>query len=280
MIQLILEIEERRANNEYSGPYLQLAIPETVLLNDNSNSMIYTEDGIVKVEPFVSNEVFLKKIENLSTESIFPYVLHSTISGINLNDSIMMNNEVIGNKIIPRSEGFICRKFVQPYAATPNILRLYFCPKGGRQLKKNYGYKLVHLKQMNEEMFKKKHRLVQNFIINTEREDTYTATLMSGKALETCIRMAESFVEYIEKGIFVKLGEMVIDFIVDEEKQPWLYEIKSVKSKLLTKLWDIGNKEELQLLTDKCNSSHYCKLCGMTYTRQEMEKIVTNKLIW
>lgn len=216
MIQLILEIEERRANNEYSGPYLHLAVPETVLLNDNSNSMIYTEDGIVKVEPFVSNEVFLKKIESSSTDSIFPYVLHSTISGINLNDSIMMNNEVIGNKIIPRSEGFICRKFVQPYAATPNTLRLYFCPKGGRQLKKNYGYKLVHLRQMNEEMFKKKHRLVQNFIINTERDDTYTATLMSGKALEACIKMAESFVEYIEKGIFVKIGEMVMDFIVDE----------------------------------------------------------------
>lgn len=42
---------------------------------------------------------------------------------------------------------------------------------------------------------------------------------------------------------------MVIDFIVDENKQPWLYEIKSIRSKLMTKLWDIGSKDELQLLT-------------------------------
>jgi hypothetical protein len=121
----------------------------------------------VKVEPFISNEIFLKKIEHVKEETIYPYVLHSTISGINFNDSIMMNTEVIGNKIIPRSEGFICRKFVQPYASTPNILRLYFLSKGSRQLRKNYGYKLVHIKQMSEEMFRKKHRLLQNFIINT-----------------------------------------------------------------------------------------------------------------
>lgn len=94
-------------------------------------------------------------------------MLHSTISGINFNDSIMMNTEVIGNKIIPRSEGFICRKFVQPYASTPNILRLYFWAKGSRQLKKNYGYKLVHKRQMNDDMFRKKHRLLYNFIVNS-----------------------------------------------------------------------------------------------------------------
>ena len=35
--------------------------------------------------------------------------------------------------------------------------------------------------------------------------------------------MAESLVEYFEKGVFVKISEMVIDFIVDEHKQAWLY---------------------------------------------------------
>jgi hypothetical protein len=54
--------------------------------------------------------------------------------------------------------------------------------------------------------------------------------------------MAESLVDYLEKGVFVKASEIVLDFIVDEEKQPWLYEIKSIRSKTLTKLWDIGNK--------------------------------------
>lgn len=41
---------------------MNLAIPETVLLNDNSNSMIYTVNGVVKVEPFVNNEAFLGKL--------------------------------------------------------------------------------------------------------------------------------------------------------------------------------------------------------------------------
>jgi hypothetical protein len=80
--------------------------------------------------------------------------------------------------------------------------------------------------------------------------------------------MTESLVEYLEKGVFVRVSEVVLDFIVDEEKQPWFHEVKSIRSKIMTRLWDIGSREEMQLLTEKSNSSHFCKLCGMTYTRQ------------
>ena len=40
-----------------------------------------------------------------------------------------------------------------------------------------------------------------------------------------------------------------MDFVIDDEKNPWLIDLKSIKSRNLTKLWDIGNLEELQLLT-------------------------------
>jgi hypothetical protein len=47
----------------------------------------------------------------------------------------------------------------------------------------------------------------------------------------------------LEKGIFVKVSEMVVDFIVDEQKQCWLHEIKSLRNKTMIKLWDIGSKD-------------------------------------
>lgn len=45
-------------------------------------------------------------------------------------------------------------------------------------------------------MFRKKHRLLPNFIVNTEKEDTYKATLLAGKALDACVALADNFVEY------------------------------------------------------------------------------------
>lgn len=96
-------------------------------------------------------------------------MVHSSISGIGFSDSIMMNTEIVNNKIIPRSEGFICRKFVSPYASTPNILRLYYYPKNNKQLKRSYGYKFINNKQMDEDMFRKKHRLIHNYIVNSEK---------------------------------------------------------------------------------------------------------------
>jgi hypothetical protein len=142
-------------------------IPETVVLNDNTNSLISTSQGVVKVDSFITNETFIATLQLEKLEDrIFPIVLHSSISGIGFNNSILMTTEVIANKIIPRSEGFICRRLIRPYADTPNILRLYYIPESQKSVKKNYGYKMVNKVTMDEDLFKKKHRLTHNYIVN------------------------------------------------------------------------------------------------------------------
>jgi len=67
---------------------------------------------------------------NRGEGSIFPCAINSSNTGLFFNNTIMMNNEIIGNKIIPRNEGFICRKFIQPYNNTPNLLRYYYWDVG------------------------------------------------------------------------------------------------------------------------------------------------------
>jgi hypothetical protein len=39
---------------------------------------------------------------------------------------------------------------------------------------------------MDEEIFKKKHRLIHNFLVNADKDDSYSATLMNGKSLNKC----------------------------------------------------------------------------------------------
>ena len=101
-----------------------MAIPETVLLTENTNSMIYVDQGVVKVESFTTNESFLDRMElKRGGGNAYPCMIHSSISGIGFSNSIVMNSEIIGNKMLPRNEGFICRKFITPFKKTPNLLR-------------------------------------------------------------------------------------------------------------------------------------------------------------
>ena len=95
---------------------LQLNIPETVLQNESTSCIISTENELVKVDSFISNDAFMNKLPLQSMEgSIFPVVLHSSISGIAFSNSILMSNELTENKLIPRNESYVYRRFVRPY---------------------------------------------------------------------------------------------------------------------------------------------------------------------
>ena len=94
-----------------------------------------------------------------------------------------MSNELTENKLIPRNEGYVYRRFVRPYGEKANLLRLFYRPKTRNCIKKNHGYKMVSNYQMNEELFKKKQRLNHHYIVNPEKTDSYSSTLIKGKAL-------------------------------------------------------------------------------------------------
>ena len=191
-----------------------------------------------------------------------------------------MSNEIFANKIVPRSEGFLCRRFVPPYANTPNILRLYFAAPSCKRQKRNYGYKLLNKSPMTWQIFTKKHRQTHSYIVNPDKKSTYSMTILKGKCLLPFEQMAHSLIQYLQDGFPVKITELVLDFVIDNNKVPWLLEVKVIKSTTLTKLWDIGNDEEIKLLVEKNNNSQICKLCRMMFSKQEVHKLVTNKLIW
>lgn len=78
----------------------------------------------------------------------------------------------------------------------------------------------------------------------------------------------------------MKIQEVVIDFVVDHKKTLWFYEIKSIKSHNLTRIWDVGSEEEIVKLTKEKNRHIRCRLCGFVFARQEVPNVVTNKLIY
>ena len=73
---------------------------------------------------------------------------------------------------------------------------------------------------------------------------------MCGRSIEPYERMASSLVRYLERAKGVKILELVIDFTIDQNKNPWFSEIKSVKSRNLTRLWDIGTPLQVEQLAN------------------------------
>jgi len=72
-------------------------------------------------------------------------MLNSSVSGINFNDTVVLNTE-LESKVIPRSEGYICRKFIHPYGNTPNLFRFCYSIDKDRRCPKKIGYKMINLK--------------------------------------------------------------------------------------------------------------------------------------
>lgn len=75
-------------------------------------------------------------------------------------------------------------KFIPPYADTPNLLRLYYSSPTYKKQKKTYGYKLLNNHPMSDELFHKKHRQTQSYIVNPEKKSLYSLSILKGKCLK------------------------------------------------------------------------------------------------
>ena len=55
--------------------------------------------------------------------------------------------------------------------------------------------------------------------------------------------MSQKLVQHLEKMYQVVINQIVIDFIVDKDKKPWIYEIKDVTMTQNSSIWASSNPE-------------------------------------
>ena len=73
------------------------------MLSDNTNCLLYTENGVVKMDAYVTNESFLNSLDLPKKKSCYPAVVSSSASNYSFSHSMLMSNEIASNRIIPRS---------------------------------------------------------------------------------------------------------------------------------------------------------------------------------
>ena len=78
----------------------------------------------------------------------------------------------------------------------------------------------------------------------------------------------------------VRVSEIVLDFVFSKDRLYFFHEIRGIRSHQLTRIWDIGDSEQILTLVQEKVNQIGCKLCGLNFRKEEIRHRVTYKLIY
>jgi hypothetical protein len=148
----------------------------------------------VKLKPETNFHEFLSLANQKLTGSPYPALAEGNGSGdTSINFSVFLSNEM-ETRTLPRNEHQISVKFIRPYGDYPNILRLFYTPKSGKNHKPNYAYKVINHQKIDDEVISRKYKHTHHFIVDFDRPEDIVTTQIIGKALAEVERMTQSIV--------------------------------------------------------------------------------------
>lgn len=65
----------------------------------------------------------------------------------------------------------------------------------------------------------------------------------------------------------MRITEIIVDFIFCKDRLYYFHEIRGIKSHPLTKIWDIGDSEQILTLVQEKVNQVVCKLCGLNFKK-------------
>ena len=124
-MKIFLETQERRIDEGYKGPQLNLPIPDTFLYYDNTYYLVKYNFAVGKLE-IQKNLNFMQYLAHFKSFTdqnlIQPSGVIMNGNGITLDRTIVMSNDV-SLKSFPKNESQVVSRYVMPYRFYPNKLR-------------------------------------------------------------------------------------------------------------------------------------------------------------
>ncbi len=126
-MEILLETQERRIEEGYKGPQLNLPIPDTFLYYDNTYYLVkYNyQSGKLEIQKNLNFMQYLAYFKSFTEEGVIsPAGVIMNGNGITMDRTIVMSNDV-SLKSFPKNENQIVSKYVMPYRFYPNKLRYF-----------------------------------------------------------------------------------------------------------------------------------------------------------
>lgn len=126
-------------------------------------------------------------------------------------------------------------------------------------------------------------KMIYKWSINVEIPNSFIVEKIVGKALEEYEYCMQSLIDFILKGMNIRIKYIVADFIKDSKGNLWLVDLKSFRvPKEKYHLFCLGNeKNNCEILARQKSKQFYakCRLCNMNYGREELQYLITMNMI-
>ena len=198
---------------------LSINIPETLYYSDKLY-YLYTQDGYLNCTTEINGYKFMKIIEKNrvynsdESISIFDKIaailrLRGEMEG-DMNKHLLDWNQfkvkMIGNEY---HSNMVMQRYLKSPGGRPTITRLYYFPyqKGN---KANYAY-FITSKLVGADL-----NSIQKCVVDTSKPENVDVFTKSGVALRPFEKEAEKTVEHLNKGYNLRIEEIVLDFLTDD----------------------------------------------------------------
>lgn len=151
---------------------------------DNSFHIIQSSNARVSVLEDVNHLDFLQIIKKEGDKNaLYPASLIANGNGTFFDFTVYLSNE-LDSRIYPKNENQVSIAYIHPHGQTPNILRLYYTPARIKGAKPSHAYKIINVKPLSDEIYSRKHKLIHNYVVDCEKQESIKVTPVRGKALQ------------------------------------------------------------------------------------------------
>ena len=262
---------------------LKVLIPNTYIVLGNNNFYWLSYDR--------KRQMMVRKNEQQTTLSEFERVVYENVDDrYKLEDYYLlvhrspgrMENEINKNVFTnfswqskrAMSSGVdapsMLQEFVYPKGYHASITRICFKTSSSQEMRSSYGFKLTNFQKMHDKNSKKS--ISAKATICKDSEYSFDVSLLFSGTVNYYQPIMENVVRFLQKVGNAHITEIVADFIMNKNKEPVLYNVKSLKV--------VPNTAKLHKNIDELSCSVYCKLCGNMFKRDDARKLLTYKLLW
>jgi hypothetical protein len=292
-----------KAPREYISN-LSINIPETLYYSDKMY-YIYTDPlGRCNCSTDIYFFKFLKTIESyrVSPESkdftlsdLVPAILRGKTEGEQNMQKLVCDWEIFNIKIMSHelSQYAMMQRYIKFAGGKPAVTRLYYYPQN--QSKANYA---LFINNIVSEATSKRENLA-SYVVDTSKPETLEIFTKSGSAIKSFEVEASKIVSYLNKGYNIRIQEIILDFLKDDQGVIWLCGCKGFvidpstlpKSLLPITEWyegkQLNGKSEIsdtmqEVIEEKRKnlmSFVHCKLCRLYYTNNELGHLVSVRML-
>lgn len=171
----------------------------------------------------------------------------------------------------------LIQEFLYPKGNHACLSRICYKTKHYQGLDRSYGFRIRNKIKLTDNS--SKYSQAQKASICKDQMDSFEIYTLKYGVVEEFGVIAQRLVDFLERALRLRITEIVLDFITDQNNQHWMFNMKSLRVVY-------PNKEVSRALQEKrenkneLSCSVYCKLCGLIFKKDEASKTLTYKLLW